>query len=272
VSKIMSMRRIAVLVIAGALALGLVGCTPPVTRVAPTQAPTPTSAPELVVAAPDGVMASGAFRSANGSTSGQFQITNNGGTYSLTFSHWASTSSDLGVTLTDSTPAIGDCVDGRYEQVDFSQILNATSVPRTWRLADAEQSNRDHAWSDPSFLSYLVIAASTNDGCSETIVATSKLAWRVPESHPDIDVVDHGVGYSAWGKVTVKDGQPFTYLTHQGDDWAHIAKRFGVSNADLTWLNPVRIGGDDYQVAYENQVLNLDPANRGNSESRRHAE
>ena len=152
--------------------------------------------------------------------------------------------------------------------MDLDNLLSATSVNRAWPIKSS-----DGTWNDPSFLQTLVVATysngSTTSACAMPIIAVAPIEWRIPETHPGLVVRDSGVANFAWGTVTMRDGQPFTYLTHQGDNWTSIAKRFGISEADLTWLNPIRIGEDKPRVAYIGQVLNLSPTNRGNSDSRR---
>ena len=52
-----------------------------------------------------------------------------------------------------------------------------------------------------------------------------------------------------------------------GDAWSAIAARFGMSEDDLEYLNPQRSrAGTREAIAY--QVLNLDPAGRGDSVTR----
>ncbi|MDQ1574392.1 MAG: hypothetical protein QOH44_1951, partial [Actinomycetota bacterium] len=55
-----------------------------------TAAPLINTAPptERVVAVPNGVMASGSFRSSDGTTSGQFEITNSAGRFTLSVTHF----------------------------------------------------------------------------------------------------------------------------------------------------------------------------------------
>jgi hypothetical protein len=58
------------------------------------------------------------------------------------------------------------------------------------------------------------------------------------------------------------------HTTAGGDTWASIAARFGESEDDVEWMNPIRIPGNE-RMAYARQALDLDPENRGDSGSRR---
>jgi hypothetical protein len=223
---------------------------------------------ETVVAVPNGVMASGSFRSSDGTTSGQFEITNASGHYSLTFSHFRSDiRSGLVVSLADSAVSAKQCGSFGASEVVLDNLLSATSVNQAWPITSSNA-----ALNDPSFLQTLIVASygdgSSTSACARPIIAVATLEWRIPETHPDLVVRDGGVANYAWGTVTMRNGQPFTYLTHQGDNWSQIAKRFGISEADLTWLNPIRLVEYKPRVAYVGQVLNLSPANRGDSASR----
>jgi hypothetical protein len=248
-----------------ALLTGCIAQPKPVRTAAPLMKTAPPT--ETVVAVPNGVMASGSFRSPDGTTSGQFEITNASGHYSLSFSDFHGDSpAQLSVSLADTAVTVKQCGSSGVSQVDFNDLLTAASVKRAWPIKSSG------TWNDPSFLKTLVVAAFTNgsstDACQMPIIAVAPIEWRIPETHPDLVVRDSGVANFAWGTVTMQDGQPFTYLTHQGDTWTGIAKRFGISQADLTWLNPIRLVEDKPRVAYIGQVLNLSPANRGDTESR----
>lgn len=131
---------------------------------------------------------------------------------------------------------------------------------------------------DPSFFTTLVLVryggatlpAPDARGCIQPILATAPITWSVPDQRPWITTVtDAGVGPGARGIVRVQNGRPAIYVTAPDDSWSSIAARFGLSSSDLSWLNPNRLGGSAPDTAYAQQLLNLDPKNRGDSESRR---
>jgi hypothetical protein len=266
------MRRFAAVVLVFAILGSLSGCTFFVHKTAPvihlTPMPTPTAKSEVIVAIPDGVMASGTLASKMDATSGRYEVVNTGGIFTLSITGFTSSfRGELTFGLTDSSAPLGACSDRVPMTIAFGDPLSTNHGSITETI-----SGMGGTWSDPSFLNALIVMMYPPgaNGCQQPILAASRIAWRIPETHPDIDVVDHGVGDSAWGTVATQNGKPFTYLTHQGDDWVHIAARFGITTGDLSWLNPVRSGGTKPDTAYKNQVLNLDPANRGDAENRRH--
>ena len=131
---------------------------------------------------------------------------------------------------------------------------------------------------DPSFFTTLVLVRyggatqPTPDaaGCIQPILATAPITWNVPDQRPWITtVIDEGTQPGARGSVEVLNGAPSVYVTAAEDNWVKIAARFGLSSSDLSWLNPNRLGGSAPDTAYAQQMLNLDPSGRGNSESRR---
>jgi hypothetical protein len=126
---------------------------------------------------------------------------------------------------------------------------------------------------DPSFFTDVVVVridpTPNAKGCSQPILATGPITWSIPVQRPLVDPKDHGAGTGAKGTITGTAASPKLYTTMAGDAWSRIADRFGISVDDLTWLNPNRLGGSAPGEAYAQQLLNLDPAHRGNSESRR---
>jgi LysM repeat protein len=237
-----------------------------------TAAPLINTAPstETVVAVPNGVMASGSFRSSDGTTSGQFEITNSAGRFTLSVTHFTSTfTGELLISLSDADVAVGACGENLSLPIEFGD-----QIGRYNGGLSEDISGPNSGWGDPSFLVNLVVmkyptAGVVHGGCAQPILALAPIAWRIPETHPNLVVHDTGVRNAAWGTAVSKKGKPFSYLTHQGDTWSSIAARFGMTSSDLTWLNPVRHGGSKSNEAYTGQSLNLSPTNRGNSDSRR---
>jgi LysM domain len=249
-----------------ALLTGCIAQPKPVHTTAPLLHTAPPT--ETVVAVPDGVMASGSFRSSDGTTSGQFEITNSAGKFTLSVTHFTTTfTGQLLISLSDADVAVSACGENVSVPMQYADPIGH----RNGSLSEVLPVPNS-GWVDPSFLASLVVMGYPTgeyvNGCAQPILAAAPIEWRIPETHPDLVVRDSGVANFAWGTVAMRDGQPFTYLTHQGDDWSDIAKRFGISQADLTWLNPIRLEQDKPRVAYVGQVLNLSPANRGDSQTR----
>jgi hypothetical protein len=263
-------RRVWLLLAGIGVLVSLTGCVAqpkPVQTTAPVMHTSPPT--ETVVAVPDGVMASGSFRSSDGTTSGQFQITHSAGRFTLSVTHFTSTfTGELITSLSDADVAIGACGENLSLPIEFGDPIG-----RQNGALSEDLSGPNSGWGDPSFLENLVVMKYPTNGavhgCAQPILALAPIAWRIPETHPNLVVHDTGVRNAAWGTVVSKNGKPFSYLTHQGDTWSSIAARFGMTSSDLTWLNPVRHGGSKSNEAYTGQTLNLSPTNRGNSDSRR---
>jgi hypothetical protein len=119
------------------------------------------------------------------------------------------------------------------------------------------------------FTSLLIIGYPDPDlggdaaGCMQPILAAAPLTWDVPDVRPWVEPADSGSRSGATGDV---DGTRYT--TAPSDVWDEIATRFGIGGDDLEWLNPIRTPSGNHS-AFAGQVLNLDPNDRSDSESRR---
>ena len=119
---------------------------------------------------------------------------------------------------------------------------------------------------DWSFFTSVIVVGFVElggDGCTQPILASGPLVWDQPVVRPWVNPIDTGARTGANGTVDAT-----TYTTASGDIWSEIAARFAIDGDDLEWLNPIRIGSQP-GTAYADQVLNLDPDDRSDSESRR---
>jgi LysM domain len=120
---------------------------------------------------------------------------------------------------------------------------------------------------DPSFFSSLAVLAYPTgpkvDGvCWEPTLAATALDWKIPDLRPNLKVKDSGEATGAQGTVKLDGSTPVTYQTHAGDTLGAIAKRFGMTVADLIYLNPIRPAAYAADKAYTDENLNLSKANR----------
>lgn len=213
------------------------------------------------VAIPDGVLATGQLTSVAGEVLGEVHIVRDGYRYRLELPDFEPLDERVQMpVLSDSPFEATECGDANIWQLGFGDEttvelgLDANTFPS----------------GDWSFFTALLIIGYPNEeagadpaGCTQPILATAPLTWEQPIVRPWVDPVDSGSAEQANGTV---DGT--LYTTAAGDNFDAIAARFGITGPDLEWLNPIRTPGQTRQ-AYADQVLNLDPDDRSDSESRR---
>lgn len=119
---------------------------------------------------------------------------------------------------------------------------------------------------NPNFIDTVLLTsndpAAARTGCFYPVIASAPLVWTMPDLRPDIAVADTGFAGGAEGFVAVVDGEPVSYTVADGDVMAEIAKRFGITVADLFYLNPSRSPSPEDPMAYTDEVLNLDKSAR----------
>lgn len=94
-----------------------------------------------------------------------------------------------------------------------------------------------------------------------SVLAAADLTWTIPNPYPDLRVTVGKDRPGAYGIVTEADGSPAGYLVAHGDELSTVAERFGITPAEVQWLNPyLETRADDWLL--EGNTLNLDPARR----------
>jgi hypothetical protein len=238
----------------------LAGCTT-VTHGSPSAAPTTHS----VVGIPAGEVGSAPLTTADGRLLGTVVFTNSAQGIAISLPDLSSILVTYSSTLAlaDSPFSPSTCGSNNVWEIGFD-------------LSDPHRPDLQpgmYAGGDPSFYTTVLIAQGIeppdSNGCSQHIAATGPITWTIPLQRPWVHPTDSGAASGARGMVASKHGAPNVYTTAPGDTWTAIAGRFGISGSDLDWLNPNRLGGSAEGEAYAQQLLNLDPTDRGNSESRR---
>jgi hypothetical protein len=237
----------------GAAIALLAGCT--------AQAAVPQTAEHAPVLIPSGPVATTQLESVAGDPLGDLTIIRDGEVYRIEYPDLSSLTAggDIAtpeLALSDSPFTTDECGDANIWQLGFGDDFISTRGME----ANAFPSE------DWSFFTSVVVVGFVElggDGCTQPILATGDLVWDQPVVRPWVDPVDGGKRPAASGEV---DGT--VYTTAAGDVWDVIAERFGLSAADLDWLNPIRVGSQP-NTAYAGQLLNLDPSDRSDSESRR---
>lgn len=211
---------------------------------------------------PDGVIAAGSLVGVRGEELGEVRIVKDGYDYRFEVPEF--------VTMTDERPMIVALSDSPFEPTECGD-------DNIWQIGVGDQVTLEHgvpantfASGDWSFFISVVVLGQLEPvdpadpaECTQPILATAPLTWDQPVVRPWVAPVDSGATSGAQGTV---DGT--LYTTAPGDTWDAIAARFGIDGRDLEWLNPIRTPGVP-KTAYEAQLLNLNPHDRSDSESRR---
>ncbi|WP_144765961.1 LysM domain-containing protein [Curtobacterium sp. 9128] len=199
--------------------------------------------------------------SPSGKTSVHVQVVaNSRGTFDVHLSGYRTTNPQaMTIQFSEDVPKPGDGPDQRTWGA--TQWSAASGPPATAKLSDAGTR--------PDFLrSVSLVPTLIDDGDGSTpapwaghVLAVAPLTWSVPNPYPNLAVTVGAAGPGAYGVVQDADGRPSTYLVAHGDDLTTVAKRFGISVAQLRWLNPaMETRNGDWIL--ENTTLNLNPAAR----------
>lgn len=120
----------------------------------------------------------------------------------------------------------------------------------------------------PDYLRSVVLVPATvaDEDSSErpwagSVLAAADLAWKIPNPYPDLRVTVGKDRPGAYGIVTDVDGRPANYLVAHGDELSTVAERFGITPAQVQWMNPFMEQRDDDWLL-EGSTLNIDPARR----------
>lgn len=248
------------------VALALTGCATatadaaaPATGATGAAGSSGASADPVPVDIPGGVVATGTMIGASGDTLGEVTVTHDGARYVFDYpKDWLP--DDPGNSLTEALS-------------DSPFTMDECGADNIWQLGSGIGQIGGflgEMYPDPTFFTSLLVVhpgADDDRGCWQPILAKADLTWTVPVTRPWVSPVDSGERDAARGAVEIVDGRAL-YTTASGDVWSVIAQRFGIRSDDLEWLNPIRHPGD-VGMAYAGQVLNLDPLDRSDSESRR---
>ncbi len=295
----MRTRGLAVLGVAALAAVALAGCIPiigePTTTATPSHSATASPAPDAVAStapptapAPDPaishlatagpvsspmpsptlvpvpagtVVAQGDVASPKGSIHFHYQVVANGdNTYSVRYSGFTSTVPvPISATLIDIPPKVGD---GLTWHGVGDHALGGPTTTATATSASLGSVGQ------PAYLTTLVTYSSVASGTGvpielgpNKILAVSPVQWSIPVRQSNVHPVDGGAGTYASGTVTATTagGAPKRYLVAPGDITSVVAQRFGISVADLIWLNANLEVFGAQQYLYEGTTLNLDP-------------
>jgi hypothetical protein len=225
---------------------------------------------------PDGVVGTGTLTSWNGKTAGTLQVVAKSGSFTLVVSNFSTDfTGEATYALADAPVTMSQCGENNLWQIGLT-TRQGNKIEPVMRFG---LPNVVGAWRDPSFFRtflFMQYPGANADGspalvrgCQQPIIALTTIHWTMRPIYPGLTVRDAGARPGAQGPVTMADGKPFSYKTIQADTWSDIAHRFGLTPAELLYLNPIRHPEAEPAIAYADQILNLSPANRGHSETRR---
>jgi hypothetical protein len=212
---------------------------------------------------PEGVVASGAFNTADGSTTGTVDVVVTGDLAELVLRDLVSTHELLGVRAPFGHSKADRCMDG--DAFAFAEIVAG-------RPTDPLILPLSFGRGDPTFISEIALTTSAalgSDGvfkqadgssdCINQVVARAPLVWTFGPLRPYLDtLVDGGTRSGAGGEVVIDaTGRPVAYTVAPNDLLPEVAGRFGITPDDAFYLNPARAGSPEYPVLYASEVLNL---------------
>jgi len=223
--------------------------------------PTPLPAPVLIPVPAGTVVAHGDVASPKGSIHFHYEVVANGdNTYSIQYSGFTSTVPvPISATLIDIPPKVGDGL--TWHGVGDHRLGGPTTTPTatTASLGSVGQ---------PAYLTTLVTYSSIASGAGvpielgpNKVLAVTTVKWSIPVRQSNVHPIDGGPRTYAAGAVTATTagGAPRRYLVAPGDITSFVAQRFGISVADLIWLNANLEVFGAQQYLYSGTTLNLDP-------------
>jgi hypothetical protein len=200
-----------------------------------------------------GVVASGTFHPADGSTTGTVDVVVTGDLAKLVLRDLKSTHERLGVRAPFRHPQTGPCADGAG--FAFADIVAGTPTdPLIMPLSLGR--------GDPTFIREIALTtfmpADDSNECINKVVARAPLRWTFRPLRPYLaTLVDDGTRGGARGKVMVDaSGRPVAYPVAPNDLLPEVAGRFGLTPDDVFYLNPARTSGED-PILKVDEVLNL---------------
>lgn len=155
----------------------------------------------------------------------------------------------------------GQRYDGKPENIQYEAFFGLIAEPKPTD-ADGELVLRlaldSPAAGDPTFLHSLV-ERPAGDG---RVMAAATITWNLPSSFPNLRAVDGGSETYARGRTVVDGGTLAYYVPSSNDTVYQVSRRFGLTEAELVWLNPELLM-DSFEPQLTTGIgVNLDPARR----------
>lgn len=117
----------------------------------------------------------------------------------------------------------------------------------------------------PDFLHSVALVPAASDSGDDSarpwvgsVLAVAPLHWNIPDPYPGLHVTVGAPRSGAAGSVHDRDGAPTSYQVASDDAQKTVAERFGLTVAELRWLNPTLQTAADGKLIADTD-LNLDP-------------
>ncbi|MGN7798822.1 LysM peptidoglycan-binding domain-containing protein [Leifsonia sp. 22587] len=111
---------------------------------------------------------------------------------------------------------------------------------------------------DPTFLHSL----EESPPGDARVFAVATIDWTLPPAYPGLAAADHGSVANARGRTVLDGGTLAYYVPGQGDTIYQVSRRFGLTEAQLVWLNPELLIGSPQPYLKYGIGVNLDPGRR----------
>jgi hypothetical protein len=93
-------------------------------------------------------------------------------------------------------------------------------------------------------------------------MAAAAITWTLPSAFPGLEPVDSGVVSYARGRTITEDGTLAYFIPSPYDTIYMVSRRFGLTEAQLVWLNPELLMGSPEPQLKSGIGVNLDPGRR----------
>jgi hypothetical protein len=114
------------------------------------------------------------------------------------------------------------------------------------------------SFGDPSFL-HSIEESPAGDA---RVMAAAAITWTLPSAFPGLEPVDGGVASYAHGRAITEGGTLAYYIPNPNDTIYMVSRRFGLTEAQLVWLNPELLMGSPEPQLKSGIGVNLDPGRR----------
>ncbi|WP_285117258.1 hypothetical protein [Leifsonia sp. fls2-241-R2A-40a] len=114
------------------------------------------------------------------------------------------------------------------------------------------------SFGDPTFL-HSIEESPAGDA---RVMAAATIDWTLPSAYPGLKPRDSGTVSYANGRAIMDGGTLAYYIPNPLDTIFMVSRRFGITEAQLVWLNPELLIGSPEPELKSGIGVNLDPARR----------
>jgi hypothetical protein len=114
------------------------------------------------------------------------------------------------------------------------------------------------SFGDPTFV-HSIEESPSGDA---RVIAAAAISWTLPSAFPGLKAVDGGAVTHARGRAIVDNGTLAYFIPNPDDTIYMVSRRFGLTQAQLVWLNPELLMGSFQPELTSGIGVNLDPGRR----------